>query len=119
MARTTDMTVAVRGTNVGVRLYEPRSQPGSQPALVYLHGGGWTLFSIATHDRLMRDYAHRGGICVIGVDYSLAHEAPLPRSLGEAVAVGRWLRASPEDRRAGNECGGTCRPRWVRRHLKK
>src|SRR3546814_7915410 len=34
MARTTDMTVAVRGTNVGVRLYEPRSQPGSQPALV-------------------------------------------------------------------------------------
>src|SRR3546814_4067455 len=61
MARTTDMTVAVRGTNVGVRLYEPRSQPGSQPALVYLHGGGWTLFSIATHDRLMREYAHRGG----------------------------------------------------------
>src|SRR3546814_4226154 len=44
MARTTDMTVAVRGTNVGVRLYAPRSQPGSQPALVYLHGGGWTLF---------------------------------------------------------------------------
>src|SRR3546814_14673523 len=90
MARTTDMTVAVRGTNVGVWLYEPRSQPGSQPALVYLHGGGWTLFSIATHDRLVRDYAHRGGICVIGVDYSLAPEAPFPRALDEAVAVVRW-----------------------------
>src|SRR3546814_12904311 len=80
MARTTDMTVAVRGTNVGVRLYEPRSQPGSQPALVYLHGGGWTLFSIATHDRLMRGYAHRGGLCVIGVAYSMAPQAPCPRA---------------------------------------
>src|SRR3546814_10286939 len=33
-------------------------------------------------------------ICVIGVDYSLAPEAPFPRALDEAVAVVRWLRAN-------------------------
>src|SRR3546814_19035210 len=100
------MTVAVRGTNVGVQIDKPRSQPGSQPALVYLHGGGWTLFSIATHDRLMREYAHRGGICVIGVDYSLAPEAPFPRALAERS----------EERRVGKECVSTCRSRWSTSH---
>src|SRR3546814_16721806 len=42
----------------------------------------------------MREYAHRGGICVIGVDYSLAPGAPFPRALDEAVAVVHWLRAN-------------------------
>ncbi|MGH8237444.1 MAG: alpha/beta hydrolase, partial [Steroidobacteraceae bacterium] len=65
---------------------------GTRPALVYLHGGGWTIFSIDTHDRLMREYAARAGLVVIGVDYSLSPEVRFPRALEETVAVVRWVR---------------------------
>ncbi|MGH8146963.1 MAG: alpha/beta hydrolase fold domain-containing protein [Rhodanobacteraceae bacterium] len=63
----------------------------SLPALVYLHGGGWTLLSIDTHDRLMREYAARAGVAVVGVDYSRSPEAKYPRALEETVNVIDWL----------------------------
>jgi len=62
------------------------------PALLYLHGGGWTMFSIDTHDRLMREYAARTGVIVVGIDYSLAPEARYPVALNEVVAAVEWLR---------------------------
>jgi acetyl esterase/lipase len=61
--------------------------------MVYMHGGGWALFSIDTHDRLMREFAARSGMVVIGVDYALAPEARYPVALNQVVGVVRWLRA--------------------------
>lgn len=76
---------------VRLRVYDPGvEQPA--PALVYLHGGGWTLFSLDTHDRVMREYAARAGVVVVGVDYALAPEARFPVALEQVVAVVRWLR---------------------------
>jgi acetyl esterase len=63
------------------------------PALVYLHGGGFTLFSIDTHDRIMREYADRGGFAVIGVDYPLSPEAKYPVALDRIEALMLWLKA--------------------------
>jgi acetyl esterase len=62
------------------------------PALLYIHGGGWTMFSIDTHDRLMREYAARAGIVVVGIDYSLSPEAKYPAALDEVVASFLALR---------------------------
>lgn len=73
-----------------VRVYIPRSGPGSG-TLLYLHGGGWALFSIDTHDRLMREYAERAGCAVAGLDYSLAPEHPFPVQLDETGACLEWL----------------------------
>ncbi len=75
---------------VRVRIYDPT---GAKPngALVYLHGGGWALFSLDTHDRLMREYARRSGLAVIGVDYSLSPEAKFPTALEEILHVFAWL----------------------------
>ena len=75
------------------------SSPGSGelPGLVYLHGGGWTLFSIDTHDRVMREYAARAGCCVIGVDYALSPESKFPvaaRADRRRRATGSWSRAA-------------------------
>lgn len=75
-----------------VRIYRPHGASGALPALVYLHGGGFTLFSIDTHDRLMREYAARGGFAVIGVDYPLAPEAKYPVALDRIETLMRWLR---------------------------
>lgn len=91
MARTTEASVPLADGDVRIRVYDPDEDP-VKPALVYLHGGGWTIFSIDTHDRVMREYAARARVVVIGVDYSLSPEVRFPRAIEETFAVVRWLR---------------------------
>src|SRR3546814_973938 len=62
---------------VRLRLHRPVAD-AKLPIMLYIHGGGWTLFSIDTHDRLMREYAARAGIAVLGIDYSLSPESKFP-----------------------------------------
>lgn len=92
MAATRELAVETPRGPVRVRLYDPGGA-APKPALIYLHGGGWALFSIDTHDRVMREYAARSGAVVVGVDYALAPEHPFPAALEQVVAVARWLRA--------------------------
>jgi len=88
----TDEIVVPGERPVRVRIHRPRTD-AALPALVYLHGGGWTLFSIDTHDRLMREYAQRAGVAVVGVDYALAPEARYPVALHQVATVVGWLHA--------------------------
>ncbi len=89
MLESRDLAVPTRHGPVRARLHRPAA--GTLPALVYLHGGGWTLFSIDTHDRVMREYAGRAGCCVLGVDYALSPERKFPVSLEQVVDVVDWL----------------------------
>jgi len=89
MLETRELTVPTRHGPVRARVHRPAS--GILPGLVYLHGGGWTLFSIDTHDRVMREYASRAGCCVIGVDYALGPEQKYPVPLEQVVDVLNWL----------------------------
>lgn len=82
--------VRIGPRNVRARIYIPVSGPGNG-TLVYLHGGGWMIFSIDTHDRLMREYADRTGCAVIGLDYSLAPEHHFPAALDDVDACLDWL----------------------------
>lgn len=92
MADTREQVVTTSEGALRIRVYYPKGAPsGLQPALVYLHGGGFTLFSIDTHDRLMREYAEQGGFVVIGVDYPLSPEAKYPVALNRIAAFMRWL----------------------------
>ena len=58
MASVTEQMLPVENGPVRVRCYDPGPE-GAKPGLIYLHGGGWTLFSLDTHDRVMREYALR------------------------------------------------------------
>ena len=98
MATVSDHGVPFGESTVGVRIYDPGAKAHG-PALVYLHGGGWTIFSLDTHSRLMREFAARTGFKVVGVDYSLAPEARFPVQLDEVAAVISWLAT------AGSELG--------------
>lgn len=91
MAQTIDRTVGE--LQVPIRIHRPVAD-GALPILIYLHGGGWMLFSLDTHDRLMREYAARAGVTIIGIDYSLAPEAKFPVPIEEIVSVVRWLRST-------------------------
>lgn len=90
MAATRELSVPVGDGGVRIRVHLP-STGKALPALVYAHGGGWTIFSLDTHDRLMREYAAEAGMAVVGVDYSLSPEAKFPRAIEETAAVVRWL----------------------------
>lgn len=90
MQRTSELHVPFADEHTRIRVLDPIGS-GVNPALVYLHGGGWTMFSIDTHDRLMREYAQRAGAVVIAVDYALSPEAKFPKALEQTAAVVRWL----------------------------
>ena len=92
MASTREIGVPCQSGAVRIRVLDPGPH-GVKPALIYLHGGGWTLFSIDTHDRLMREYAARAGVVVIGVDYALSPEHQFPVALTQVLEVVRWTHA--------------------------
>jgi len=68
---------------VPVRVYE---QPGAV-RVVYLHGGGFVLGDLDTHDLVCRRLAEATGAGVIAVDYRRAPEHPFPAALDDALAV--------------------------------
>jgi acetyl esterase len=70
---------------VPVRVFEP-AEPGGF-TLVYLHGGGWVVGDVETHDPLCRRVANATGARVVSVDYRLAPEHPFPAALDDAEEV--------------------------------
>lgn len=96
MAETREESLRWAGGEFRVRLYYPQITDVALPVLVYLHGGGWSIFSIDTHDRLMREYAHATGAVVVGVDYPLSPEHRFPVALEQCVDSVRWLRENAD-----------------------
>jgi acetyl esterase len=69
---------------------------GSQPALVYFHGGGFVFGDIETHDELCRTLCVHAQVTVISVEYRLAPEDPFPAAVNDAVAAFTWAHANAE-----------------------
>ncbi len=79
------------------------------PALVYFHGGGWTIGDIDTHDSLCRQLAHGARCEVFSVDYRLAPEAPFPAAVEDCIAATRFIAQTSGAGRiavAGDSAGG-------------
>lgn len=87
-----EMRLAGPHGTLPVRVHRP-SAPSSTPsgALVYLHGGGWTVGRPDEFEIPMRTFAERAGIAVYFVDYQLAPEAKYPTQIDESEHVVRWL----------------------------
>ncbi|MGH9046977.1 MAG: alpha/beta hydrolase [Acidimicrobiales bacterium] len=60
-------------------------------ALLYLHGGGYTVGSIASHRKLVGHLAKAAGVRGFSVEYRLAPEHPFPAGLEDAVTAYGWL----------------------------
>lgn len=86
-----DRTVPGPGGDLPVRVYTPPGDAGARPGLVYLHGGGWTIGSIESHDGTAATYAGVAGCVVVSVDYRLAPEHRFPAALDDAEAAVRWV----------------------------
>ncbi|MEA5020372.1 MAG: acetyl esterase [Gordonibacter sp.] len=61
------------------------------PGIVYVHGGGFVLGNLDTHDRICRILAEKTGAVVVAVDYQLSPEAKFPQAVKEVAAVARYL----------------------------
>jgi acetyl esterase len=77
--------------SLAVRVHTPASGGTPAGALVYLHGGGWTVGTLDEFEIPMRIFAERAGIKTYAVDYRLAPEAKFPQQLRECEFVVRWL----------------------------
>ncbi len=79
-----------------VRVYRPRDN-AALPGLLYLHGGGFMLGSIESHDTLCRLLAREADAAVVSVDYRLAPEHRFPVPVEEGLFVCDWLAGHGEE----------------------
>jgi acetyl esterase/lipase len=70
--------------------------PGADPqrVVLYLHGGGYVVGSLATHRGLAGRLSRAAAARVLLLAYRLAPEHPFPAALDDATAAYRWLLAS-------------------------
>lgn len=83
------------GGALALRLYRPFGVGRDErlPGVLYLHGGGWTIGDLDTHDGLCRRLANTARVRVVAVDYRLAPEHPFPAALDDAACALRWVAA--------------------------
>ena len=114
LARVEELAIPVRdGQSIPARLYAPSRD--ALPLLVYFHGGGFTVGSVATHDSLCRHLSHLAQCAVVSVDYRLAPELKFPTAVHDAWDAVQWLAAQGttlglDTRRlavGGDSAGGT------------
>jgi len=74
------------------RLYRSSVQSGL-PVILYIHGGGWVVGSIATHDNVCRKLANRARAIVVSVGYRLAPENKFPAALEDVYTALQWAHA--------------------------
>jgi acetyl esterase len=91
LARVEDLTIPGPAGPMRARLYVPRD---GAPLTVFLHGGGWVLCSIDTHDALCRALAQASGSALLSVDYRLAPEHPFPAAIDDVEAAMVWASAA-------------------------
>lgn len=61
------------------------------PALVYFHGGGWTIGDLDTHDIVCRTLANKARCAVVSVDYRMGPEHKFPAAVEDSIAATRWV----------------------------
>jgi acetyl esterase len=113
LARVENLSVPARdGHRLRARLYADSLE--RLPALLYLHGGGFTIGNLETHDSLCRQLALQSGAAVLALDYRLAPQHRFPVAVHDAWDALQWLagegagtlRLDPTRRAVGGDSAG-------------
>ena len=96
VAETRDLTIPGPGGPLPLRLYRGLGTPAGEalPTLLFLHGGGWVMGDLDSHDGVCRRLANLAACRVIAVDYRMAPEHRFPAAVEDAAAALAWVTAS-------------------------
>ncbi|BEL99464.1 alpha/beta hydrolase [Serratia marcescens] len=85
--------VAADGYRIALRAYLPagENRAAARPAMLFAHGGGWCLGSLALYDRPCQALANATGRVILSVDYRLAPEYPFPQPLEDVYRALCWV----------------------------
>lgn len=92
VGRVEDVDLPGPGGTLRLRIYEPKGTPAAGPAVLYIHGGGWVICSLDTHDGICRRLTNLSGLRIASLDYRMAPEHPFPAPLDDCLAALSWLR---------------------------
>ena len=85
-----DLSVSGADGALRARHYAPPSGSANRPLLVFLHGGGWVVGDLDSHDQPCRLLARYADVHVLSVDYRLAPEHPFPAAVDDSIAAFAW-----------------------------
>ena len=99
VASVKDIEITIDPATLKLRVYRGQGTDTNQvlPCILFLHGGGWVIGGLDSHDRLCRRLANVAQLCVVAVDYRLAPEHPFPAGLHDSVAAWRWIHEHAND----------------------
>lgn len=91
------VTIEVEGPHgaLAVRFHYPKKRT-RKGAIVFIHGGGFTVGNLDTHSKTMRILMKKTEAVVIGIDYHLAPEYQYPVQVEECAFLVEWLRSHAE-----------------------
>ncbi len=93
---------------VALRCYRPLGAKREEqlPALVYIHGGGWVIGDLDTHDVLCRELANGARCAVYSVDYRLAPEHAFPAAVEDCIAAVKFVAGRHQRVAVGGDSAG-------------
>jgi len=89
IAETRDIAIPGPGGPIPARLYRS-AKNGTLPVLVFLHGGGWVVGNIDSHEAMCRHLANRAECAVLSVDYRMGPEHKFPAAVEDCFAATAW-----------------------------
>ncbi|MBC7603343.1 MAG: alpha/beta hydrolase [Ramlibacter sp.] len=114
LERVEDFKIPARdGAALHARLYANTRE--KLPVLLYFHGGGFTIGSVASHDILCRELCRLSGCAVVSLDYRLAPEFRFPTAVNDAWDAVQFVASHGNDLNVdstrmalgGDSAGGT------------
>lgn len=91
----TDIAVPGSELSVSCRHYELPDhveQTSELPVILYLHGGGFVVGSLESHDSVCAELCAQTGLSLLSVDYRLSPEHVHPAAFDDSLLGYRWVQ---------------------------
>jgi acetyl esterase len=90
--------IADADRDIPIRLYRPVGEAPAQgwPCVLYIHGGGWVVGGLDSHEFITARMARDLSAVVVAVDYRLAPEHVFPAAFDDCLAAWRHLHSHGE-----------------------
>jgi acetyl esterase len=96
LALVRDLSCPGPAGDIPLRLFDARETREAGPLVFFMHGGGFVLGDLDSHEALCAEIARGLDLPVLAVDYRLAPEHPWPAGIEDSIAAAYWAAASPD-----------------------